>query len=472
MGNWKTYYGRRLTALCLAAAMLSGCQGSTAQPAATSENVQPMAGQGRDEAMGRKNTDMEGAVPEVLTYAADDYENWNRVLEENRISDEFRSGLLSFAFKSGSALLKQENGNCVYSPLSLSFALALAGYGAEDETASQILRELGMTDRGELAKECGNLFRRYAYQEQRDKLNFESYGQGTYDSRIRLANSLWISDSLKLKEEYQKAAADEFYASSYSVDFRDKEAGEQIGRWIADKTEGVLKPQLNLAPETLLTLVNTLYFYGGWRDQFLPELTKEDTFTLKGGEKITVPFLNRTDIMGSFKKGDGYLVSSLGTNNNCEMVFLLPDEGRDTAEFLGSPEALSDALGGGEEDYVSGEVVWKVPKFSFGSSFDLEKMLRGLGMERMFGENAQFGGISDQPLLLSAAIQEAHIGIDENGVEGAAYTMLAMAGGAAVTDPRRAEMRLDRPFLFGIRDISNDVWLFLGVCQNPAQGDA
>ena len=28
-------------------------------------------------------------------------------------------------------------------------------------------------------------------------------------------------------------------------------------------------------------------------------------------------------------------------------------------------------------------------------------------------------------------------------------------------------MILNRPFLFGIQDQANDVWLFLGVCRDP-----
>lgn len=50
-------------------------------------------------------------------------------------------------------------------------------------------------------------------------------------------------------------------------------------------------------------------------------------------------------------------------------------------------------------------------------------------------------------------------------MEGAAYTMLVMAGAAMIQD-QQADMILDRPFLFGIRT-TQDVWLFLGVCRDP-----
>lgn len=478
-GTWgKQRQAKKGIAFSLAAAMmmLSGCQTTPYAPQAkadyeaeTSEHTNPAAKQENGDRKAMKTKDMQGAVVEQLTYSADDFESWNQILKENEISEEFQAGLDDFAYKSASSLLKDETGNSVYSPLSLYYALALAGYGAEGETASQILGELGAADREHLAENCKKLYRWYAYAEQRDKKTFEEYGDGNYDSRIRIANSLWVSGDLELDQQYQQTAAEDFFASSYGVDFKDAGTGERIGRWIAEHTEGVLTPQITMDSETMLALVNTLYFYGGWSEPFQKEFTEEDTFHLENGENVTVPFLNRMDSMGSFRKGDGYLMSAINTNNDCEMVFVLPDEDRTAAEFLENPVLLADVMSVDEQKSVRGEVVWKVPKFSFGSSFQLEQMLKGMGMEQMFEENAQFGGISSQPLMLSSAIQEAHIGIDENGVEGAAYTMLAMAGSSAPVNPQRAEMLLDRPFLFGIRDIKNNVWMFIGICKNPAE---
>lgn len=483
---------RKMTALSLAAVMLlmSGCQakpGNSGKPdnlvkqenseSATEAEVQAGISKNtgtrteqRDEGSSQtKTVDMEGAEAEQLSYGADDYEKWNQILQENEISEEFRKGLESFAYRSGSALLKEEKGNSVYSPLSLYYALALAGYGAEGETASQIFGELGMTDRERLAEECRKLYTWYACKDQHEKKLHEQYGEGTYNSHIRLANSLWVSGDLALNRSYQKTAAEKFFASSYGVNFKDAEAGERIGKWITEKTQGVLTPQISPDPDTLLALVNTLYFYGGWADRFQKEDTREDTFTLTDGGKVTVPFLNRIEEMGSFKRGDGYLVSSLNTNNSCEMVFLLPDKDRTAEEFLADPVRLMEAMDNDSQKYVNGEVVWKVPGFSFGSSFNLEQMLKDMGMKNMFEDSAEFGGISDQPLKISDAIQEAHIGIDEDGVEGAAYTMLAMEECAAAVSSERAEMILDRPFIFGIRDWKNGVWMFLGICRNPAE---
>ena len=61
----------------------------------------------------------------------------------------------------------------------------------------------------------------------------------------------------------------------------------------------------------------------------------------------------------------------------------------------------------------------------------MKEMLQTLGLNEAFGESADFSGISDQKTLgLSDVAQEVHIGIDENGVEAAAFTEILWAGAA------------------------------------------
>jgi serpin B len=66
--------------------------------------------------------------------------------------------------------------------------------------------------------------------------------------------------------------------------------------------------------------------------------------------------------------------------------------------------------------------------------------------------------------FISNIQQKAHISIDENGVEASAYTEIAIAG--AAMPEGRAEMILDRPFIYGIQSRYGDL-LFIGVCNNP-----
>lgn len=402
--------------------------------------------------------------------SAEDFESWNTLMNENEITPDFQEALQKFAFDSGSAVLSGQEQNAVFSPLSLYYALAVLGTGAAGETGEEILAALGAEDAEELAEECGKLYRGYVYSEEREKAMGEEYGEGSPDSTIRLANSLWISQELSLDQAYLDTCAEDFFASSYYVDFTDSKTGERMGKWIAEQTEGVLTPRLELKPETLLAILNTLYFYGGWSDTFDEARTEEDLFTLEDGSQAEVPFMNRTDSMGSYIRGENYTVAGLSTDHDCEMLFVLPDEGVDVHSLLEDPESMKEIFTGAPEEWTSGKIIWKVPKFSFGSSFELPEILKKMGMETMFdGTAADFSAMSDRPLYVDQVIQEAHIGVDEEGVEGAAYTMISLSESAAVQDePEEIYMTLDRPFLFGIYDYSNDVWLFMGVCMDPS----
>lgn len=128
---------------------------------------------------GGKKADMEAETPKAVNYKADDYEKWNELLEENRISDSFEEALGQFAFQSGSKVLSAEGGNVNYSPLSLYYALAIAGCGAEGETAAQIMESLGGVGQSQLADQCRKLFQWITYEASARRQSMNSMGKGT-----------------------------------------------------------------------------------------------------------------------------------------------------------------------------------------------------------------------------------------------------------------------------------------------------
>lgn len=156
--------------------------------------------------------------PAKVSYTFDDYENWNKLLEENYISGAFKDALNQFAYKSGSRVLSAGSGNIDYSPISLYYALALAGCGSEGEMAGQIMDVLGIQEQSRLAEQCRKLYQWIYYYGEYQKGFYERYGEGEYNITVRLANSLWFSEQIKLKENYRNLAASQFL-SSYKVDF-------------------------------------------------------------------------------------------------------------------------------------------------------------------------------------------------------------------------------------------------------------
>ena len=111
-----------------------------------------------------------------------------------------------------------------------------------------------------------------------------------------------------------------------------------------------------------------------------------------------------------------------------------------------------------------GEVTFKIPKFNLDSHFDIKSMMEQAGIQKLFSDGDFTNMTEDDGIFISSITQDGHIAINEDGVEASAFTDIAYAG-AALPDGR-AELILDRPFLYGIE--SQGVWLFIGICDNPA----
>ena len=58
-----------------------------------------------------KGKTLEAGEPEKVDISPEDYESWNKLLNENEVSEAFRKGLDQFAYKSGSAVLREAEGN-------------------------------------------------------------------------------------------------------------------------------------------------------------------------------------------------------------------------------------------------------------------------------------------------------------------------------------------------------------------------
>ncbi len=154
-----------------------------------------------------------------------------------------------------------------------------------------------------------------------------------------------------------------------------------------------------------------------------------------------------------------------------KVFFLLPEEGKRLEELLTTPELLKEAMDLEQEGWSVGEVTWKIPRASFQSSIDLRGFLQDMGLERMFGSTAEFGRIARGPLWTTSMVQKTSIGLEEDGLEGAAYTVLESEAADEEEEdpPPHVDMLLDRPFLFGVR-WDDEFWLFLGAYRDPTAG--
>ena len=130
-------------------------------------------------------------------------------------------------------------------------------------------------------------------------------------------------------------------------------------------------------------------------------------------------------------------------------------------------ESMEKLLHSGENKKADVDLM--VPKFGFQDRTNLEEILQSLGVQTCFTGMADFSGMTDTPVYISRVLQESRIDVDENGVAAAAYTLVAMAKGAAIPAEReKVDFHLDRPFLYAIESRDGTV-LFLGAVTEPVQ---
>ena len=112
------------------------------------------------------------------------------------------------------------------------------------------------------------------------------------------------------------------------------------------------------------------------------------------------------------------------------------------------------------------EITLSLPKFEFESGFSLKDILVQLGMPDAFSANADFSGMTgNRDLFISDVVHKAFVSVDEEGTEAAAATAAIMALTGLPENP--LELKIDRPFIFLIRDIETGTILFIGRVLNP-----
>ena len=358
-----------------------------------------------------------------------------------------------------SAAVLDGTGNKNLSPVSVYIALSMAAEGARGETQGELLALLGAQDATDMRRTAQELLS-----------SLEVRGE---TGEIALADSLWLGEQderVRFYEAYLDVLRDSYGAEARSVRFGDPAAGAAIAGWIREKTREkvqVSEDAMQFDGDTLAVLINTVFLKDGWREPFNEERTEQGTFHRSNGKPKKVDYMRRTDRNGTIVRGDGFLRYALPLNEVGRMVFVLPDEGVSLESLLGSPESMEKLLHSGENKKADVDLM--VPKFGFQDRTNLEEILQSLGVQTCFTGMADFSGMTDTPVYISRVLQESRIDVDENGVAAAAYTLVAMAKGAAIPVEReKIDFHLTRPFLYAIESRDGTV-LFLGTVAEPVQ---
>jgi serpin B len=110
-----------------------------------------------------------------------------------------------------------------------------------------------------------------------------------------------------------------------------------------------------------------------------------------------------------------------------------------------------------------------MPRFQTRLGANLSDILVELGMPLAFSDVADFSGMREGGgLKIEAVAHEAVIELDESGTEAAAATAVLMVPISTAEPPEPISVRIDRPFIYLIRDSETGAVLFMGRMLDPS----
>ena len=357
----------------------------------------------------------------------------------------------SFAFGLFQDIVSNDGSDIVFlSPLSASLALSMTANGASETTRQEMLSVLGfdcsIKEVNEYNRSVMDLF--------------ASEPDGV---ELNAANSIWVSDAFPLKGRFCRTVRKNYDAMVTNLDFSDPASPSVINRWCADNTAGRIDKMIEaIDPATQLYLLNALYFKGLWTTPFDTALTREDIFHGDSNDS-QVKFMYNKAYFPYYIGPEGSMVElPYGDDRNFVMDVIIPPDGLSADEFVIGldSESLSRLSSGLQTD----EIRLMLPSFKAEYDVSLNAALQRLGMKEAFTSSADFSDMSKEPLMISEVRQKTFIEVNEEGSEAAAITSIGIMRTSLAPEP--FEFKVDRPFVFLIRERNSGTILFMGLVRN------
>lgn len=283
--------------------------------------------------------------------------------------------------------------------------------------------------------------------------------------QLQIANSIWYRDTYVVRQEFLDVNRTFFKSQVSALDFNSPAAKATINKWVNDQTKGLIKDIVkDISPETVMFIINAVYFKGTWRHQFDAKKTNQQPFFLADGTQKNVDMMLLPKVSLPVFSDDRLTAIDLPYGDSIfSMTILLPNEGYSMDALVTSLSAASwrvwlDNLSD------SPRMTFGMPKFKMEYEQLLNRALTDMGMGIAFApRQANFTNIAkDEELHISAVRHKAFVEIDEKGTEAAAVTSIEIE-----TTSLPPEIIVNRPFVFVIRDNKTNSVLFIGKMMQP-----
>ncbi len=318
--------------------------------------------------------------------------------------------------------------NMIISPLSIFQALSLATNGAQNSTLKEMLLVLQSEDISEL-----------------NEINFDILEIFKDFSTVEIANAVMtkFTPTDKFTEISEK-----YLAPTCKL-----ESAQQVNNWCSEKTHGKINKILDrLDDKIIILLLNAVYFKGEWDTEFKKSSTKEKPFYNFGleEEEKNVEMMRQQNRYRYYQRNGTQAIELNYKKDSMSAVIILPPKEIDINEFIEKAN-ISEIVKG----LVPAKVILELPKFELEFTVTLNEVLKKLGMETVFTDDADLGRLKEEKdIKIDSVIHKTYLKVDEEGTEAAAVTVITGTyTTTAVPIPEKIyEMYVNRPFLFLLRN--------------------
>lgn len=327
------------------------------------------------------------------------------------------------------------NDNTLVSPLSIAYLLSMIQSGAKGSTLNELNIALD---------------------------NYDLQPMENIDSKISMANSMWINNRYKndINNTFATALKINYHSEVLYDEFIN---ANNINKWVSEKTYNMINElfpsdSVNSA-DTIMALVNAIGINFKWDEEFdcnktlMGNFLDKNVYMMNSNEKYL-----ESDYYTGFIKD----YEKLSDNSQYEFIGLLPK--KDIQDVINN--LSNDVI---KKSITESEANIQIPRFKYEYNVNnLKSILESLGIKDMFNkEKANFGGIAED-IYVSSIVQKTYIDFMESGTKAA-----ASSGGTfdIKSAAEKKEVIFNKPFVYLIRKKGSNNIYFIGVVNSPIEYD-
>jgi serine protease inhibitor len=151
--------------------------------------------------------------------------------------------------------------------------------------------------------------------------------------------------------------------------------------------------QYPFAPHTRVILANAIHFKGEWEHSFDQRQTRPHDFHLSSGQMKSTPMMVQNREF-TYQETASFQAVQLPYKGGLRMEVLLPAANSNPQQLLESLKTPGNWQGNLQPAFADREGTLILPKFKMEYAVELNSPLKALGMNRAFGEEAEFSAMA------------------------------------------------------------------------------